>query len=615
MTEAIGTREQVCEADLMKFLVLGTIMEPVVETMEKSNCLTFLISAFWREAMMEVCSKVEAVMVTGEVKSAGEWGNPNLVARILDWEAIRKLENRVIIRGSNRSESSGNAMNESSDHAMNESTGGSALDSAVTPAGPIYTEENGPWNDVTWILTSAFLIFTMQSGYGLVESGVVSRKNEINIQVKNGANLALGGVSYWMFGYALSFGTAAGSNPFATWGKMGDFFVNAESSATGFVYSRFLLFLERLRVASAMAERCKFSAYCLFSFFNVLVYCIPAGWVWGEEGFLNTLGVVDIGGSGAVHLSGAVRPLPLPRMKRIRSHAQFSCSQIAGMVGTWMLGPRIGRYEHGYGPLPMGNPTNTLMGLFMLWWGWLGFNAGSTFGISGNKWKYACKYANVTLLLTHLRKKEKRLHLKICFIRRKGMYDIYDLVDGILASLVSISAASPLVHPWEAILIGGMGTTLTLFAVPLIDRLRLDDPVHCVAVHGVAGIWGLIVAGLFPERDKLVGYTKGRAGLFRSGDFTLLGLQLLAVVSIIAWSAISSIILLIIIDKTVGLRASTADELVGPDYTDHMIRHEGNEDFIAWHDQYTKDMKLRRESLRPKQTNVTASASWRRFLR
>ncbi|CAG0892390.1 unnamed protein product, partial [Cyprideis torosa] len=309
------------------------------------------------------------------------------------------------------------------------------------------------------------------AGYGLLESGIVSRRNEVNILVKNGANLALGGITYWIFGYALSFGTAPGTNPVFAWGYWGEFFLNSETGDTnfGFAYSKYVFQLAYATTATtlvsgAMAERCNFSAYCVFCALNTLVYCIPAGWVWGPQGFLRNLGVVDVGGSGVVHLCGAV----------------------AGLTGALFLGPRIGRYDHGNDKLPMGSATNALMGLFMLWWGWMGFNAGSTFGISGNKWKFASR-ASVTTILSSMGGGFTAMVISV--IRQPGLYSINVLISGILASLVAITAACPLVHPWEAIVIGVTGSALTIYTIPLMDRLRIDDPIDSFAVHGVAGLW------------------------------------------------------------------------------------------------------------------------------
>ncbi|KAH7951624.1 hypothetical protein HPB52_010932 [Rhipicephalus sanguineus] len=203
------------------------------------------------------------------------------------------------------------------------------------------------WDDATWIMTSSFIIFTMQSGFGLLESGCVTRKNEVNIMVKNAVDVVFGGLGYWMFGYGFSFGQDRGTNQFIAFGK---FFLDSDEKEMGVVFATYIFQLSFATTATtivsgAMAERCNFVAYCIFSFLNTVVFCLPAGWVWGQHGFLNKLRVVDIAGCAPVHLVGGA----------------------SSLVAAVMLKPRHGRYDHGTEPPPMGSPTNALVGMFMLW--------------------------------------------------------------------------------------------------------------------------------------------------------------------------------------------------------------------------------------------------------
>jgi len=229
-----------------------------------------------------------------------------------------------------------------------------------------YAKGIGP-DDATWILTSAFIIFTMQSGFGLLESGMVSRNHEANIMVKNAIDVIYGGLSYWLFGFALSFGISERKNPFF---GLGYFLTDAEESEMGQVFSKYFFQLSFATTATtivsgAMAERASLKAYTLYSFLNTLTYSIPAHWIWDDNGWLRKMGAVDVARCGAVHLVGGV----------------------SGLVATLMLKPRTGRFDSNSPPKQMASPTNVLLGTFMLWWGWLGFNCGSTFGISGMKWK------------------------------------------------------------------------------------------------------------------------------------------------------------------------------------------------------------------------------------
>jgi ammonia channel protein AmtB len=201
----------------------------------------------------------------------------------------------------------------------------------------------------------------------------VQAKNEVNIMIKNVVDVVFGGMSYWMFGYGLSYGSESSTNPFC---GIGSWFVTSKDpDEMGVVYSNFIFQLSFTTTATtivsgAMAERTKLTSYIIFSYFNTLTYCFPAHWMWAENGFLRQLGCIDVAGSGPVHLLGG----------------------ISALIGAVLLGPRMGRYDNpDQGDVQPCNPTNSVLGLFMLWWGWLAFNAGSTYGISGGKWKLASK--------------------------------------------------------------------------------------------------------------------------------------------------------------------------------------------------------------------------------
>ncbi|XP_013108282.1 putative ammonium transporter 2 [Stomoxys calcitrans] len=406
--------------------------------------------------------------------------------------------------------------------------------------------------DTNWVLTSSFIIFTMQTGFGMLESGCVSIKNEVNIMMKNVIDIVLGGFTYWLFGYGMSYGRGPLSNPFIA---IGDFLLDppVDDPLMGQIFAAFLFQLSFATtsttiVSGAMAERCNFKAYCLFSLLNTVIYCIPSGWVWGEHGFLNNLGAVDIAGSGPVHLIGGT----------------------AAFASAAMLGPRLGRYADGYDPLPLGNPVNACMGLFVLWWGWLAFNSGSTYGVSGAKWQYAARAAVMTMMGSFGGG-------IICTIyslwRHDGRLDIIDLINGVLGSLVSITAGCFLYRAWEALLIGMLGALLCVLAMPLFDRMGVDDPVGASAVHGVCGIWGVIAVGLFADNPIPLDTTKGRSGLFKGGGWYLLGIQCLSALCLTCWGICSTFLLLYIVNKIVPIRMDPNEELLGADLMEHRIRH------------------------------------------
>ncbi|CAK1548823.1 unnamed protein product [Leptosia nina] len=413
--------------------------------------------------------------------------------------------------------------------------------------------------DTNWILTSAFIIFTMQTGFGMLESGCVSVKNEANIMMKNLADICLGGLTYWIFGYGLSFGQGPYSNPFV---GVGDFLVDPPvgDALMGPVFASFLFQLSFATTATtivsgAMAERCNFKAYCLFSFLNTLVYCVPAGWVWGEHGFLNKLGAVDIAGSGPVHLIGGS----------------------SAFASALMLGPRLGRYAKGYAPLPLGNPVNAVMGTFVLWWGWLAFNSGSTYGVSGAKWQYAARAAVMTMMGSFgggfFWVDVSTFNKTFTLTKNKGRADVLDLINSVLGSLVSITAGCFLYRAWEALLIGMIGALISSLSATLFDRLHVDDPVGASAVHGACGFWGVVAVGLFADNPIPMETTNGRAGLFKGGGWYLLGVQTLTAICLMVWAGLVTMILLWLIDKVLPIRMDPYDELLGADLTEHRIRH------------------------------------------
>ncbi|XP_045508309.1 putative ammonium transporter 2 [Colias croceus] len=406
--------------------------------------------------------------------------------------------------------------------------------------------------DTNWILTSSFIIFTMQTGFGMLESGCVSIKNEANIMMKNLADISLGGLTYWIFGYGMSFGQGPLSNPFI---GVGDFLVDPPvgDALMGPVFASFLFQLSFATTATtivsgAMAERCNFKAYCLFSFLNTIVYCVPAGWVWGEHGFLNRMGAVDIAGSGPVHLIGGS----------------------SAFASALMLGPRLGRYAKGYAPLPLGNPVNAVMGTFVLWWGWLAFNSGSTYGVSGAKWQYAARAAVMTMMGSF---GGGAFGLIFTLVKNKGRADVLDLINSVLGSLVSITAGCFLYRAWESLLIGAIGALIASLSAALFDRLHVDDPVGASAVHGACGFWGVVAVGLFADNPIPMETTNGRSGLFKGGGWYLLGVQTLTALCLMLWGALVTMALLWLIDRVLPIRMDPYDELLGADLTEHRVRH------------------------------------------
>ncbi|KAH6931447.1 hypothetical protein HPB50_024415 [Hyalomma asiaticum] len=393
------------------------------------------------------------------------------------------------------------------------------IDTTVTPTAEI--DEEFTYDDATWVLTAAIVIFTMQTGFGLLESGCVSQKNEVNILMKNAADVILGGLTYWLFGFGLQYGT--GNSPDNDFSAVGRFMVDAEPDDMGLVFSSFIFQLSfsttaTTIVSGAMAERANYNAYCVFSLLNTIVYCIPAGWVWGDHGFLKKMGAIDFAGSGCVHLLGGA----------------------SALVAAVLLGPRRGRFDDGSEKVQMSRPTNVLLGTFTLWWGWLVFNCGSSFGVRHDKWKYAS------------RRGERCTKTN---------------------TITAHAAGSGFYSAYEGLVVGVTGALFACWVPAALERLRIDDPVGAVAVHGVGGVWGLLAVGLFADADLLLRLTSGRSGLFKGGGAYLLGVQALAGLCIFAWSLVTSYVLLKGISYVMPIRMTELEEVLGADLIEHSLSY------------------------------------------
>ncbi|OQR66789.1 putative ammonium transporter 3-like, partial [Tropilaelaps mercedesae] len=311
--------------------------------------------------------------------------------------------------------------------------------------------------------------------------------------------------------------------------SFGNFFKNADEDSMGVVHSRFVFhvwyssvsFLEfplaycttsTTLISGAMAERCKFVSYLIFIPVATAIYCVPAAWLWNPEGWLTKMGAVDIGGSSVVEFSisfrvvferdnpigthktrGRERVFPnfaqiMPRVDGATQGVVHLVGANTGLIASILLGPRLGRFDVGFAEVPLGNPTNVLLGMFMLWWGWLGFSASSTGGLVHDKWKYSAS-----------------------FVLKKGLHDVSWLLNSVMGSLVAISGGAPIVHPWQALVIGAVVSGLVLIFIPVIRWLKIDDPTENFVTHGICGIWGLITIGLLPDADSLMNYTRGWA--------------------------------------------------------------------------------------------------------
>jgi len=415
--------------------------------------------------------------------------------------------------------------------------------------------------NVVWTLLAAFLVFFMQAGFALVEMGFTRAKNAANIIMKNLMDFSVGSIVFFILGFGLMFGESIS-------GLLGssNFFLSSASPGgpEGLWAYSFWLFQAVFAataatiVSGAMAERTKFSSYLIYSFFiTALIYPISGHWMWGslfggEGGWLEALGFYDFAGSTVVHSVGGW----------------------AALMGAIFLGPRIGKYGPDRKPraIPGHNIPLAALGVFILWFGWFGFNAGST--TEGENLAIGFIAMNTSLAAA-----AGSISAMITIWLKSGKPDVSMSLNGALAGLVAITAGCAAVSPLSALLIGLVAGILVVLAVEFIDfKLKIDDPVGAISVHGVCGAFGTLAVGLFAEA-QFAG--EGVNGLFYGGGLKLLGVQALGVFSVFIWVIITSGLLFFIIKKTIGLRVSREEELKGLDIEEHgMESYSGFQIFI-----------------------------------
>ncbi len=400
-----------------------------------------------------------------------------------------------------------------------------------------------------WFLIGAALVFWMQAGFAMVETGFTRAKNAGNIIMKNLMDFCIGTVTFILIGFSL----LLGEDVLGFIGKPGfDIFTAYESfDWSSFVFNLVFCATTATIVSGAMAERTKFLSYCIYSaVISALIYPIEAHWIWGG-GWLAQLGFHDFAGSCAIHMVGG----------------------ISALVGAKILGPRIGKFtKDKSGQIIKVNafPGHSLplgaLGVFILWLGWYGFNGAAATSVD---------QLGSIFVTTTIAPAVATVTCMIFTWIKYGKPDVSMCLNASLAGLVAITAPCDVTDAFGAIVIGFVAGLLVVFGVWLLDyKLRIDDPVGAVAVHMMNGIWGTIAVGLFAT-NTAPGYSIADAsgnelvGLFYGGGLKLLGLQLIGFVSVAAWTAVTITIVFLIIKATVGLRVSEEEEIVGLDAKEH----------------------------------------------
>ena len=420
--------------------------------------------------------------------------------------------------------------------------------------------------DNIWVFIAGCLVFFMQAGFALVEAGLTRAKNVVNIFAKNMADAIIGILAFFATGYALAF--SSGNDFFGTDG--GSFFMNdLDINALGgsgvinlshgtFFFFQAVFAATAVTICSgAMAERTKFSSYLIFSVFMCgIIYPVVVHMTWGG-GFIAGLSIgdavySDFAGSGVVHMTGGV----------------------AALVGAKLVGARKGKFaEDGTArAIPGHNIPFAILGVFILWLGWFGFNPGSELaadnlvtGIALNTILAAAAGGFATAAFVWI---------------KTGKPDVAFIGNGVLAGLVAITGPCGTATPMMSVVIGAIGGLIVVVAVQFFDKIKIDDPVGAISVHGVVGMWGVLSIGIFARYDDAF-LGREDAGLIYGGGFEQLGVQALMVIIIIAWVGIASLAVFSVLKATIGLRVSEEEEIGGLDVPEHGMAGYNNDPSYA----------------------------------
>ena len=388
--------------------------------------------------------------------------------------------------------------------------------------------------DTVWVLFATALVFFMQAGFAMVETGFTRAKNAGNIIMKNIMDFSVGSLIFWILGFSIMFGSDTGGFI----GKI-DLFSKGSFDHLGLAIPKesFLMFqtvfcaTAATIVSGAMAERTKFSSYLMYSFvISAIVYPVAGHWIWGG-GWLSQMGFHDFAGSTVVHSLGGW----------------------AALVGAWTIGPRIGKYNKSGKPMVIKGHSLTLgaLGVFILWFGWFGFNPGSTLSAMSTS-----SIARI-YVTTNLAAATGALVSMIVSWMKYQKPDVGITLNGALAGLVAITAGTDIISPVGSVAVGGIAV---VYSIEFFDSvLKIDDPVGAISVHGVCGFLGTIMVGLFA--------TEG--GLFYGGGAQLLRVQAIGALAIAAWTLATTYVLFKFIHSTYGLRVTRDEEHSGLDKEEH----------------------------------------------
>tara|TARA_A200000159_G_C7320741_1_gene338766 strand:+ start:143 stop:1384 length:1242 start_codon:yes stop_codon:yes gene_type:complete len=407
----------------------------------------------------------------------------------------------------------------------------------------LINEQNFAINTV-WVALCAALIFFMEAGFALLEAGFVRSKNAMSIIAKVIIDITFGGIAFFIVGFGIAYGSSNG------WFAL-DFGIMNQDLGLSLTVSNNLFWFIQLGfaiaaisiVSGALAERMKLFPYAiLVIFFCAILYPLVANWVWNPNGWLAMRGFNDFAGSAAVHAMGG----------------------FAALAAAIVLGPRIGKYSKDgkSNTIPGHNLPLASVGAFILWFGWFGFNPGSSLGAVGN-WELIGSVVVNTFLASASGGIATMIYTYFTYTK----IDITMVINGVLAGLVSITAGCNVVGPVSAIIIGAIAGILVDVAVVFFDKIKVDDPVGAIAVHGVNGLFGTLAVGLFAIEG----------GLFYGGGASLLLTQILGVSAIALFSFTLTFIIMKLLKMSIGIRISNEDEEAGIDASSFGVQSYNNE--------------------------------------
>jgi ammonium transporter, Amt family len=407
-----------------------------------------------------------------------------------------------------------------------------------------------------WVVIAAVLVMFMQAGFAFLEAGLTRMKNVGHIAAKNVLVLALASIVYYLVGFGIAFGDggnglvggsgfapsvdellAVGHAPFSWFASI--------PGAAGYLFEVVFAAVSLAIVWGAMAERTRLWVYFAFGIAFTLIYSVVSHWIWSPDGWLFAKGMQDFAGSTVVHYQGA----------------------LAGLAGALLLGPRIGKFAADGKPhaIPGHNMAYTTLGVLILWFGWFGFNPGSTLSVDFGGvgfFAYVALNTNIAAAAGVL----GAVFTAWLVIKKP---DLSMMLNGAIAALVAITASCAFVAPWGAIVIGLGAGAVVVLGVLLVERLGIDDPIGAVAAHGMAGVWGTLALGFLAVPSLAEKLATGKGGLFYTGSFHQLGVQGLGLLAVGAFTFTASFLVLWLMKVTVGIRAEPGVEAAGLDVSEH----------------------------------------------